>query len=290
MSYKNIAPLFTLIEQAVKNGSKIQMDEVPVQVMKEEGRENTQKSYIWLARGGPPGIIVVLYKYFQTRKAENAKNFLQGYKGYLQTDGFEGYDSAVKDLPDIIQVGCFAHLRRRIFEVSKLPGGSELAEEGLKYIRRLYDLENKMRNQDLPDNEFLEKRKKDAKPILEEFKTFLYMLEETVPPSMKLGKAAKYGLTQWEKLIKYLDNPLLTPDNNLCENSVRPVVLGRKNWMQFGSPDGAESACGFYTLIETAKQNGYEPVHYLKTLFEKAPHAFTTEDWEKLLPWNIFKN
>ena len=114
MTYNNISPLFDLVEQAVKSGSRIQMDEVPVQVMREEGRANTQKSYIWLARGGPPGKIVVLYKYYQTRKAENARKFLEGYKGYLQTDGFESYDSAVKDLPDIIQVGCFAHYPRRI--------------------------------------------------------------------------------------------------------------------------------------------------------------------------------
>ena len=290
MSYKNIAPLFNLIEQAVKSGSKIQMDEVPVQVMREEGRANTQKSYIWLARGGPPGKTVVLYKYYETRKAENARKFLEGYKGYLQTDGFESYDSAVKDLPDIIQAGCFAHSRRKFFEASKLPDGSELADEGIKHIRKLYDLEHELRSQDLPEDEFLKKRKEGAKPILEEFKTFLFKLEETVPPSMKLGKAAKYSLTQWDKLVRYLDSPLLTPDNNLCENSVRPVVLGRKNWMQFGSPDGAESACGFYTLIETAKQNGYEPAHYLTALFEKAPYASTAGDWEKLLPWNIFQN
>jgi transposase len=290
MSYKRLTHLLNLLKQTVKSGSKLQMDEVPVQVMKEEGRENTQKSYIWLARGGPPGKTVVWYNYFETRKAENARKFLQDYKGYLQTDGFESYDSAVKDLPDIIQVGCYAHCRRKFFEASKLPGGSELAEEGIKHIRKLYDLEHDLRSQGLSDDEFLEERKKGAQPILEDFKLFLYKLEETVSPSTLLGKAVKYGLSQWNKLTRYLDNPLLTPDNNLCENSVRPVVLGRKNWMQFGSPDGAESACGFYTLIETAKKNGYESTYYLKALFEKAPYASTKEDWEKLLPWNIFQN
>ena len=288
-AYKKLIPLLNIFEETVKRGPIIRMDETPFLVMKEEGRSNTQKSYIWLARGGPPGKNVVWYKYNKTRKAEYVKEFLCGYKGYLQTDGLESYDSAIKDMLDIIHVGCFAHSRRKIFEASKISEKSELAEEGLSYIKKLYELEHELRSQDLPDNEFLEKRKKDAKPILDGFKTYLLKIEETVPPSMKLGKAAKYSLGQWDKLIRYLDSPLLTPDNNLCENSVRPVVLGRKNYMHFGSPDGAESACGFYTLIETAKQNGYVPAYYLKVLFEKAPYACSAEDWEKLLPWNIFK-
>ena len=289
MSYKNIGPLFNLIEQAVKSGSLIQMDETPFKVMKEEGRTNTQKSYIWVARGGPPGKTVVLYRYYETRKAENARKFLEGFKGYLQTDGLDSYDSAIKEMPDIIHIGCFAHCRRYFFEASKLHEKSELAEEGINHIGKLYKLEHELRSQDLPPEEFLVKRKKDAESILGAFKAFLLKLQETVPPSMKLGQAVHYSLTQWDKLIRYLDSPLITPDNNLCENSLRPVVLGRKNWMQFGSPAGAESACGFYTLIETAKQNSYEPAHYLKALFEKAPYASSTEDWEKLLPWNIFK-
>jgi transposase len=142
-TYKKLIPLFNLLEDTVKSGSVLQMDEVPVQVMKEEGRANTQKSYIWLARGGPPGKTVVWYNYYESRKAENARKFLCGYKGYLQTDGFESYDSAAKALPGIIQVGCFAHSRRKFFEASKLAGEgkSELAEAGLSYIRKLYELE-----------------------------------------------------------------------------------------------------------------------------------------------------
>ena len=171
-----------------------------------------------------------------------------------------------------------------------MPEKSELAEEGLSYIRRLYELESKLRSQELTDEKFLEKRKEGATPILEEFRVFLLKLDETVLPSSKLGEAVKYTLSQWNKLIKYLESPLLTPDTNLVENCARTVVLGRKNYMHFGSPEGAKSACGFYTLIETAKQNGYDPSHYLTALFEKAPLASSTEDWEKLLPWNIFKD
>ena len=111
---------------------------------------------------------------------------------------------------------------------------------------------------------------------------------DEVLPSSQLGKAIHYSLAQWDKMVKYLESPYLTPDNNACENAIRPFVLGRKNWLFCQSPEGAKSSCGIYSLIETAKQNGLIPAHYLTALFEKAPLASTAEDWEKLLPWNIF--
>jgi transposase len=103
-----------------------------------------------------------------------------------------------------------------------------------------------------------------------------------------LGKAIGYTLGQWDKLAAYLESPYLTPDNNACENAIRPFVLGRKNWLFCKSPAGAESSCGIYYLIETAKQNGLVPLYYLAALFEKSPLAVSQEDWQKLLPWNIF--
>jgi transposase len=104
-----------------------------------------------------------------------------------------------------------------------------------------------------------------------------------------LGIAINYSLSHWDKLVAYLESPYLTPDNNACENAIRPFVLGRKNWLFNQSPEGAESSCGMFTLIETAKQNGHIPFNYLMALFEKAPYAVSSEDWEKLLPWNIPK-
>jgi len=108
-----------------------------------------------------------------------------------------------------------------------------------------------------------------------------------VPPKTLLGEAINYTLNQWDKLVKYLESPYLTPDNNACENAIRPFVLGRKNWLFCQSVGGAKSSCGMFTLIETAKQNGLVPREYFTALFEKAPYASTLEDWDKLLPWNI---
>jgi len=263
-------------------------------VIREEGRDYTQKSYMWLCRGGPPDKIVVLYEYRETRAGENAKKLLEGFTGYLQTDGYEGYDYAVKDMPQIIQVGCFAHARRKFFEAAKISEQGGSAKEGIEYIRRLYEIERELRNQKEEKKktleEFLTERKAQAGPVLTDFKTWLLNNVDEVPPSCLLGKAIGYTLGQWDKMIRYLESPYLTPDNNACENAIRPFVLGRKNWIFHQTPEGAESACGMYSLIETAKQNGIVPLHYLTALFKKAPLASSPEDWEKLLPWNIFKH
>jgi transposase len=286
--YAKLGPLFELMKATVKSGPVVRMDETTVQVIGEEDRKEGQKSYMWLALGGPPGKKAAWYKYHKTRAGQNAKDFLEGYSGYLQTDGYAGYDSAVKDMGGIIHVGCFAHARRKFFEASKAGEKPEPAEEGIKHIRKLYYLEDELRSQNLADDEFLLIRKARAGPILKKFKTWLEKKAEEVPPSMLLGKAVHYSLAQWDKMAAYLESPHLTPDNNACENAIRPFVLGRKNWLFSQSPEGAESSCGIYTLIETAKQNGYTAAHYLAALFEKAPYASTREDWEKLLPWNIF--
>ena len=286
-AYQKLIPLFKLLKENVKSGPVIQMDETTVQVMGEEGRLETQKSYMWLARGGPPGETVVWYEYHPTRGAKHAKAFLEGYSGYLQTDGYEGYEAAIKDMPEIRHVGCFAHARRKFFEASKATKKPQSAEEGIKHIRKLYLLEDELRRGNLKDEEFLAQRKARAGPILEAFKMWLLKRSEEIPPSLLLGKAIGYSLGQWEKMAAYLESPHLTPDNNACENAIRPFVLGRKNWLFCKSPEGAESSCGIYTLIETAKQNGLAPVAYLTTLFEKAPLAVSPEEWEKLLPWNI---
>ena len=299
--YNKMCLLFCLLKGMVKSGPVMQMDETSVQVMsgKKNGKDPEKKEgpaldihtgWMWLARGGPPGKKVVWYEYHESRAGKHAKEFLEGYRGYLQTDGYEGYDYAVKGKPEIIHVGCFAHSRRKFFEASKASKVNKSAEEGIKYIRRLYELEETLRGKNLAEEDFLNQRKEGARPILEQFKSWLLKRADEVPPTNLLGTAINYTLNQWEKMIAYLGSSHLTPDNNACERSIRPFVVGRKNWLMAGSPEGAKSSCGIYSLIETAKQNGYVPAHYLRTLFEKAPYASSPEDWEKLLPWNIFSS
>jgi len=290
-AYNKVKPLLTLVKETIKTGPIIQMDETTVQVMGEEGRENTQKSYMWLARGGPPDKTVVLYEYRQTRCGKHAKEILEGYTGYLQTDGYSGYDSALKGNDKIIHVGCFAHARRKFFEAAKVSSSAKTAEEGIQYIKYLYIAESKIRKRyehDEDRKKFIRVRQMSTWRALTDFKRWLLKLENEIPPSTLLGTAINYTLAQWDKLVKYLESSYLTPDNNACENAIRPFVMGRKAWLFNKSPEGAESSCGMYSLIQTAKQNGIAPDKYLTTLFEKTPFASSREDWEKLLPWNIF--
>jgi len=290
-AYEKLTPLFDLLKETVKSGTVIQMDETTVQVIGEENRADTQKSYMWLARGGPDDKKVIWYEYHPTRAAYHAKEFLGGYCGYLQTDGYIGYDKAVKDMPDIIHVGCFAHARRKFFEAGKINKQSLSAQEGIKYIRKLYDIEDALRRcfeKDKDSENFVRKRKAETEPVLKQFKAWLDKRNDEVLPTSLLGKAIYYSLSHWGKMTAYLESPHLTPDNNACENSIRPFVLGRKNWLFCQSQGGAESSCGMYTLIETAKQNGLVAFDYLMALFEKAPLAKTADDWKKLLPWHIF--
>jgi len=292
-AYRKLTPLFAQLKETSKSWSVLQMDETTLQVIGEEGRLDTQKSYMWVARGGPPDKRVIWYEYHSSRASTHAKEFLEGYSGYLQTDGFSGYDAAVKGNPDIIQVGCFAHARRKFFDAAKASKNCKSAQMGITYIRKLYEIEKKLRSQwdeHKQPEKFLLERKAACMPELAKFHSWLEKRKTKVLDSSLLGKAIKYSLSQWDKLVVYLDSPYLTPDNNACENAIRPFVIGRKNWLFSQSPEGAESSAGMFTLIETAKANGLVAFKYLMYLFEKSPYASSPEDWEKLLPWNIFKN
>jgi transposase len=291
---KKLEPLLLLIKAHLKNGNVINMDETTMKVMDEPGRENKQLSYMWLARGGPPGKIVVWYEYHESHASKHIVEILSGYTGYLQTDGNESYETSLKDLPGIIHVGCWAHARRYFFEamkISQTPGG---AGEALSQIKGLYTVEEKLREKlklkQLTANEFFEKRKKKCEPILTAFHGWLESRQGKVLESSKLGDAIKYTLGQWPILIHYLDHIELTPDNNAAERAIRPFVMGRKNWNISGSPVGAQSSCQLYTLIETAKANQINPYRYLKTIFEQAAEMSPSDDWSKLLPWNLNQN
>jgi transposase len=208
-------------------------------------------------------------------------------KEQIQTDGYEAYETALKGREDIVHVGCFAHARRKFVEASKGSKKTGSVQEGLKRIQKIYAIERELRARELQDDEFLAQRQQQVQPILEDLKAWLEKKAEQVPPQTLIGKAVHYTLGQWEKLIRYLEHPLLTPDNNAAENAIRPFVLGRKNWLFSGSPAGAESSCGMYSLIETAKQNGLSPYFYLFQVFEKTPLLQNNADWQSLLPWNI---
>jgi transposase len=286
--------LIDLLREQIRSGPLIGIDESPLQVLKEAGRKNTSKSYMWVYRGGPADHPVLLYDYQKTRSGKTALAFLHDYKGYIQTDDFSGYDH-LDQKPGIVHLGCWAHARRKFVKVatvrkkhrSKRVNPKSLADQALDYIGKLYKIEKQARRQALDADQIHRLRQQEAKPLLDDFKNWLEASQPLTPPKGLLGQAISYTLANWEKLIVYLQDGRLRPDNNLVENAIRPFVVGRKNWLFAGSPDGARASAAFFTLIETAKANGLEPYAYLRFIFEKLPLAKSEQDLHDLLPHQI---
>jgi transposase len=286
--------LIDLLKKEIRGGPLIGIDESPLQVLNEAGRHNTTKSYMWVYRGGQPEHPTLLYQYFRTRSGQVALEFLDDYHGYIQSDDFSGYDQLDQN-PNIVHLGCWSHARRKFLKVvkvrkkhrSKRVNPKSLADEALDYIGKLYQVEKEAQRRQLDVVQIYLLRQEKAKPLLDEFKGWLQAKQPLTPPKGLLGQAIRYTLTNWPKLIIYLEDGRLRPDNNLVENAIRPFVVGRKNWLFAGSPDGARASATFFTLIETAKANGLEPYAYLRHIFEKLPLAQTEQDLKELLPQNI---
>lgn len=287
---KACQPLLDALLESIRSGPVINMDETPVQVLREPGRANTAKSYMWVARGGPPEKPAVLFRYSPTRAGAVAKDILGDFKGYLQTDGYLGYE-AVGEQEGVVHLGCWAHVRRKFMEVEKASGGKKggTAHVMLDIIGKLYALERSALERKLKPGQIAELRQTDAKPLLAKLKELLDARVITTPPKSLLGRALSYALAQWPRLGGYLQDGRLRPDNNLAENAIRPFAIGRKNWLFSGHPRGADASAALYSLIETAKANGLEPYAYLRFLFANLPMANTTERIKALLPQNIDK-
>jgi transposase len=294
---EKLQPLLGLIKEHIRSGNVVQMDETTMAVMNEAGRENRQTSYMWLARGGPPGKPALWYEYGETREKKHIGEILGGFCGYLQSDGYGASDlwsaesAAEKDLVGVVHVGCFAHARRRFFEAMKITAQPGLADAALSQIKGLYTVERELRerlkDKKINAEEFTEQRRQRCGPILKAFHEWLEENAGAVPESSKIGDAIRYALKEWPGLERYMEDWRLTPDNNACERGIRPFVMGRKNWVMSGSPAGAQSSCELYTLIETAKANNWNPAKYLTNIFQKAAAMKSADDWRQLLPWNL---
>jgi transposase len=279
-------PLMAVLHQQIRCGPLINIDETPVQVLNEPGRSNTSKSYMWVYRGGDPQKPVLIYQYHPTRSGQVPLAFLDGYRGYIQTDGYNGYDALGRQ-PGIELVGCWAHVRRKFIEVINAkanPKKQGLAEQAVNYIRQLYALEKHADENQLSTTQRYDLRQEKAKDILTEFKDWLTQTSRITPPKGLLGKAVNYALRKWDRLVRYIDDGRLRPDNNLAENAIRPFVLGRKNWLFSGHPNGAQASAAIFSLIETAKANRLKPYEYFRFLFDKLPYAESEDDYKKLLP------
>jgi transposase len=292
---KALEPLLNGLRRDIRGSPVLGMDETEVQVLKEDGRPPSAPSRMWIARGYTADELakpLVWFAYHDSRSGDVAEAMIgSGFSGFLQTDGYAGYKRFGKR-PDIVHVGCWAHIRRKFHEQYASAEASPLAATALDIIRKLYAIERRWRTQlgenKVTQDEFLAGRRAETEPIFDEFLAWLQTTFKTVPERGGLGQAISYALGQFRRAIRYVDHWLLTPDNNAVENAIRPFVIGRNNWQFMDTPAGAAASACLYSLIETAKANGHEPYSYLCHLFTALPLvADDPAAVSRLLPYRL---
>ncbi|WP_114327582.1 IS66 family transposase [Candidatus Colwellia aromaticivorans] len=273
-------PLYAQLQKTLLQQRVIQADETTLKVIKED----KAKCYMWLYCTGSDAPTqndipnIVLYDYQSGRAGQCAVDYLDGYTGYLQVDGYVGYEKTKATL-----AGCWAHARRKFkeAEIAQPKGKTGKANMALNHIQKLYRLEIQLK--DKTSEEKYQGRQEKAKPLLAQF--YQWLEKTNVPPKTALGKAIQYCKNQWHKLNCYIEDGELNIDNNRAERAVKPFVIGRKNWMFSNTANGARASAMLYSIIETAKANGLIPFDYLMHCLEQLTNSAL--DIETLLPWNV---
>jgi len=279
--------LINLIRDLQNAGPIIQMDETTVKVLKEPDKPPTSDKYMWVSRGGSSDCPSVLFEYDPTRTKEVPIRLLDDFSGYLQTDGYAGYN-AVCVQNKITAVGCWDHARRKFKDAqSAQPTKSKnnritKADMALSLINKLYCIEREIKG--TSSDQKYQTRQEKSLPQLKKLRQWIDNNLHKVPKDSLTGKALTYINNQWEKLIVYCEDGRLNISNVLAENAIRPFVVGRKAWLFSNSPKGASASSVHYSLIETAKANNIEPYAYLVHVLNKIPYANTVEEIEMLLP------
>lgn len=283
-----LQPLINLLDERLRASGYVRIDETRVQVLKSD-KAPSALHWMWVRAAGPKHRRIILFDYNASRGGEVAEALIEGCSGYLQSDGYQAYEGA-SARTNLVHLGCFAHARRRFFEALKaLPNaqrhGATAAHEAVRRIDALYLVERQTKG--LNDEERTRIRTEEAVPQLKSLHEWATRLQAETMPSGKLGEALGYLLTQWPKLVRYVEDPRLAIDNNLAENAIRPFALGRRNWLFSDTVKGAKASAMLYSLVSTARANDLEPYAYLRRLFAELPKAKTVEDFEKLLPFNF---
>lgn len=261
---------------------KIHTDDTPVSVLTaDKGKTKTGRLWVYIADGSS-GPACTIYDYTPNRGQRGPIDFLGNYKGYLQADAYNGYDK-LYETGDIIEVGCWAHTRRKFFEITQKTRGSGLADIALDFIGQLYEIERMCKHLNYQERYYF--RRKYVKPALKRYRKWLLQQQHHVLPKTPIALAIQYNLNHWQALNNYLADGRLSIDNNIAERSIRPIAIGRKNYLFFGSDEGGKWAAIIYSLIETCKQHAINPYYYFKDILSKLPTQLNSKLHE-LLPYN----
>lgn len=276
-SAAKLIPVYELIGQEVFSTQYIQADETTNRVLTDDSPGKSHKGYYWAYRS--PEKNMVFFDYRDGRSGEGPRDKLKDFSGSLQCDGFSVYDQFGRR-ENITLVHCWAHARRKFKEALEL---NKSAEPCLELIQALYDVERYARNKELTAAQRYELRQEKSIGILEEIRVCLNDTASKVAEKDPLAKAIAYTVKRWEGLTRYVNDGLLEIDNNLVENSIRPLTLGRKNYLFAGSHEGARRSALFYTLLGTCELRGVNPTAWLRSVMDKLPFT-KPEDLHTLLP------
>ena len=278
-------PMYEYLHRTLLKRRYLMADETRVQVLNEPGRNPETDSWMWLFRSGEDGLPpILLYHYTETRAKFHAASFLQGFSGYLETDGYQGYNN----LPDIKRCSCWAHVRR--YFTDAIPKGKEYdyslpAVQGVQFCSKLFDCERYSKAKNHTAEQRKQFRLEKEKPILEAFWNWLD--QQRPNKGTRLAKAVNYAQNRKDTLMTYLEDGHCSLSNNLSENAIRPFTVGRKNWLFSASPKGAASSAIVYTMVEMAKANDLNTYKYLTYLLSQRPDdKMSAEQLEQLAPWS----
>ena len=279
-------PLYDYFHRELLKRSFAMADETRIQVLHEPGREPQTQSFMWVFRNGEDGLPkIILFNYSPTRNGDNAAEFLKGFQGYLETDGYQGYNK----VPSIKRCSCWAHIRR--YFVDAIPKGKQLdfrqpAVQGVRYCDQLFQLEELIDKRSAGDHE---KRRllrlEKEKPVL---KAFWSWLDEQHPVrNSRMDKAVTYVQNRRDSAETYLEDGRCSFSNNLSENAIRPFTVGRKNWLFSSTVDGANASAVTYTMVEMAKAHDLNIYEYLKYVLDQRPDStWSDEQLSQLAPWS----
>lgn len=262
-----LQPLADRLAQRLLQGKVLHADETPVQQL-DPGKGKTKRAYFWVYRSndldhGPP---IVVFDYQTSRSGEHARQFLRDWQGHLMVDDYGGYKALFRQ--GIVELGCLAHARRKFFEL-QATGTHPVAEEALRRIGELYAIEAQIKDSDEAARSV--RRQEQAVPTQQALQDWLIAQRLKTADGSGLARAIDYSLKRWPALVRYAEAGNLPIDNNAVENAIRPIALGRKNWLFAGSERAGVRAAAIQSLLATAKLNGLEPLAWLRDTLETLP-------------------
>ena len=261
-----LQPLVDALKAQVLGHRVLHGDETPVAMLK-PGSGKTHRAYLWAyAPGAFEATRAVVYDFCESRAGEHARAFLGDWRGSLICDDYSGYKASFSQ--GVTEAGCLAHARRKFFELHAAHK-SQIAEWALQQFARVYEIERDV--QALPAPQRLEIRQHCSRPVLDALHEWMVLQRQQVAGNSATAKALDYSLKRWTALTRFVDDPRLPPDNNWIENQIRPIALGRSNWLFAGSLRAGQRAAAVMSLIQSARMNGHDPYAYLKDVLTRLP-------------------